>query len=144
MDGRKKEARENKKRNREDKAHDRSAENRVPMTAGANLGMPIPADPNFHYRWIEGNKKGRVERALKAWYDFCYYADGSKVQRPSGAFQMYLMKIELKYWEEDQKAKQDQVTNTFAETAKVEKNEYLPEGHTQAIQKNGFIDPMAS
>ena len=86
-----------------DRAHDRRGEKRVPMATGANLSVPIPVDPNYHYRWFEDNNKGRIEKALNAWYEFCYHdnEERSKISRPSGKFEMFLMRIEKKYWDED-------------------------------------------
>ena len=123
---------------REDVAHSAKRPARVRMAVGQTLNVDNK-DPNYVYRWFKDNP-GRIEQAQAAYWDFVK-KDGTKDTRPSGPFTMYLMRIEKKYWEEDQLLKQTAIIDTMKKQNKMEEGEYLPDGHHHALQKDDY-DPL--
>ena len=77
-------------------------------------------DKNYHYYWFN-DTEDRIERALAAGYEFVKKGTvevgdkdvhnqdsdlGSKVSKQLRDFRIYLMRIPLEFYEEDQQAKQ--------------------------------------
>ena len=120
---------------------------RVSMAADDDILAVEGKDPNYHYHWIndEGTK---MKRAVNAWYvnvknsevnlslgggDDTEGADGNCRKQvghkaDGSPLYSYLMKINLKYYEEDAAKKQEKVLN--AETAITQINtqdgQYVP------------------
>ena len=126
---------------RESNAHSSKRPARVRMVAGQKLNFgKLVQDPNYAYRAF-ADKPGRLDSALAAYWEFVKTEDGESVKRPSGADTMYLMRIEKKYFDEDQKLKQENIKNTLRKENVLEKDEYVPEGHHHALQKDDY-DPL--
>jgi hypothetical protein len=103
---------------------------RVPFGVPASRLTVANQDPNFVYRWINDDGRGRLDRAISGGYEFVESeaaqkigagsADGnsdvgSRVSRIVGTqeggagMRGYLMRIRREWYVEDQKAKQAQV-----------------------------------
>ncbi len=118
---------------------------RVPMNAGKNLDVPRQYinDPDFKYRWFaESNiKGGRVAAAHAAWWEHVTDDQGKNHTRVSGTDTMYLMKLDMESWEEDQELKRQRVRATMEKEAAIGEGEYAPEpggkaeGGTTAITR---------
>ena len=127
---------------RDDAAHSASRPPRVPMSATLKLEFPgLCDDPNYHYRVIS-DRDGRIEQAKQAWYEHVKDHSGNNAVRHAGLYAQYLMKIEKKYWNEDQKLKQDKVSGKLRAEQKLASDEYLPDGRHHALQKDEY-DPLA-
>lgn len=131
----------NQTKNREDKAHTpKGRPERIPMGSTAKLGYPAhKMVEDYQYRWFQ-NKEGRIDQAKQAWWE-PVIDDGQPVSRASGAFPMFLMRIEKKYWVEDQKLKHERVIATMQEEQKLNKDEYLPGDKHHVLQKDNY-DPL--
>ena len=110
---------------------------RVPMNSGKNLDVPeayLERD-KFAYRFFLENdiSHGRIAAAKSAWWEHVTDENGQNIQRNSGASVMYLMKLELKYWEEDQKLKHEKNRATMDKEAMIREGEYAPSkyGHAE-------------
>lgn len=118
---------------------------RIPMNSGTNLNVPeqLLDRDKFHHRFFAENliKGGRIESAKGAWWEHVIDPRGKNIMRPSGGDVMYLMKIDIKYWKEDQKLKQDKVRATMEAEATISDGEYapttggMPEGGTTAVTR---------
>jgi len=103
---------------------------RVPMNGSVDILEVGKKDPDHEYRWVSDNKKGRLQRFDGAWWDKVSHkdvqvalgaenhSDGSSSHvvtrvgtHADGSPEMgYLMRIPKKFYEEDQKAKQDAIS----------------------------------
>jgi hypothetical protein len=117
---------------------------RIPMAAGENLGTPVPKEEGYSYRWFEGNNKGRVEKALAAWWEPVKDENGTAITRPSGAYHMHLMRIDQSIYNEAQEDKQDKVFQFLEDKAKIGKGEYSSNGSDYAVERNGDFDPVGN
>jgi len=116
---------------------------RIPMNAGKNLDVPphYLDLTKFAYRFFAQNqiKGGRIEAAKAAWWEHVADDRGQNIQRYSSGDIMYLMKLELKYWKEDQELKREKVRATMTKQASIGEGEYAPsldgrpEGGTSAV-----------
>jgi hypothetical protein len=100
---------------------------RVPFGVPQSRLTVTNADPNFVYRWVNDDGRGRLDRAITGGYEFVQgdsdikvgtgSADansdvGSRVSRIVGTqeggagMRAYLMRIKREWYEQDQKAKQ--------------------------------------
>jgi len=116
---------------------------RVPMHNGIKLGI-ANMDPNYHYAWIQ-DKDGKIDEALAAYYEF-HMVDGQKLKRASGNYPLYAMKLEIKYWEEDQRLKHEQGLDKLRKQQVLAKDEYIPgaqDGRHHVIEKDDDYDPLA-
>lgn len=123
------------------KGPDRPA--RIPMNSGSNLQVPanlLERDKFAYYYFAENLLKGgKVAAAEGAWWVPVTDMRGKNITRPSGGDIMHLMKLELKYWKEDQKLKQAKVRATMEAETIIGDGEYAPtpggspEGGTSAI-----------
>ena len=102
---------------------------RVPFGVPQSRLTVANQDPNFVYRWINDDGRGRLDRAISGGYEFVQSegqkvgsgaADGnsdvgSKVSRVVGTqengsgMRAYLMRIRREWYVEDQRSKQSQV-----------------------------------
>tara|TARA_R110000744_G_scaffold246942_1_gene363466 strand:- start:30391 stop:30795 length:405 start_codon:yes stop_codon:yes gene_type:complete len=129
--------------NRTQKAHEpKNRPERVPMGSTAKLGYPSSKmdTEQYQYRWFQ-DKEGRIDQAKQAWWEQVKEEDGEIVRRASGAFPMFLMRIEKKYWEEDQQLKHQRVIATMQEEQKLSSDEYLPGDKHHVLQKDDY-DPL--
>ncbi len=118
---------------------------RIPMNAGMNLHIPkkLLNHNKFAYRWFAESsiKGGRIEIAKGAYWEHVADSNGSNYKRPSATDTMYLMKLELEYWEADRKAKRHKVKLTMEKEIAIGEGEYAPsrdgkaEGGTSAITR---------
>ncbi len=118
---------------------------RVRMNAGENLAVSEEYldREKYSYRFFAENsiKGGRIESAKGAWWEHVTDSRGQNIKKPSGNDIMYLMKIELEYWEEDQKLKREKVRATMDQEASIGEGEYAPtvdgrpEGGTSAVNR---------
>ena len=123
---------------REDKAHSAKRPPRVRMVAGQRLAV-AKKDDNYQYRWWK-DSPGKLDACQAAWWEFVSDEIG-RIKRHSGPDTMYLMRIEKKYYEEDQKLKQENIKNTLRKENDLESDEYIPEGRHHALQKDDY-DPL--
>jgi len=103
---------------------------RVPVSGNRDILTVEGKDPAFSYRWIlDGDESGqRIQKFQRAWWEFVrsddgqhtvgqdmvYQTDnvGSIIRVPAGSGKFYyLMRIPKEYYEEDQKAKQADITD---------------------------------
>lgn len=129
-------------KNRTDKAHEPAGRpERIPMGSTAKLGYSAHKmdTDQYQYRWFQ-NKEGRIDQAKQAWWE-PVTDEGEVVTRASGAYPMFLMRIEKKYWVEDQKLKSDRVRATMNEEQKLSSDEYLPGDKHHVLQKDDY-DPL--
>lgn len=124
---------------REDQAHTPSRPARVRMVAGQKLAVGRK-DPNFEYRWFN-DKPGRLDSAQAAWWEFVSEG-GERIKRHAGTDTMYLMRIEKKYFDEDQNLKQRNVVDTLKAENNLARDEYIPEGRHHVLQKDDDYDPL--
>jgi hypothetical protein len=113
------------------------------MNAGKNLDVsPEYLDlEKFAYRFFAQNqvKGGRIEAAKAAWWEHVADKRGQNITRYSSGDVMYLMKLERKYYLEDQERKRAKVRATMTKEASIGENEYAPtpdgkpEGGTSAV-----------
>ena len=123
-------------------AHDTNRPPRVAMGATLNLEFGhIPKDPGYHYR-VVADRDGRLEQAQGAWYEFVKDASGSNVVCHKGLHNQYLMRIERKYWDEDQRLKQTQLVGKLQQEQKLATGEYVPDGRSHVLEKDDY-DPLA-
>lgn len=128
---------------RDDKAHSAGRPPRVRMVAGQKLNFDrYTTDKDYHYRAFTDGP-GRLEQAEAAWWEYVKDEDGNRVTRPAGPFTHYLMRIHNKYYQEDQELKQKNIVDTLKKQNKLERTEYVPEGHHHALQKDDDYDPLA-
>lgn len=119
---------------------------RIPMNAGMNLHVPekLLERDKYAYRWFAESslKGGRIEIAKGAYWEHVSDSKGSNYKRPSATDTMYLMKLELQYWEADQKAKRQKVRLTMEKEVSIGEGEYAPspdgrpEGGTRAVTRS--------
>ena len=127
---------------RKEAAHAPKRPPRVSMGATLKLEFgELTADKNYHYR-VFSDRDGRIEQAKAAWYEHVKDHNGNNVVRHAGKYPQYLMRIEKKYWEEDQKLKQDQVSSKLREEQRLAADEYIPDGRHHVLQKDDY-DPLA-
>lgn len=128
---------------RPDAAHKRERAPRVAMVAGQALNAEHLKKPGFKYRWFSDKNEGsRLAQAQAAWWDFVKEENGEKVSRRSGPETLFLMEIEEKYWNDDQKLKAQRIIDTIKKEQILAKDEYLPDGRHHALQKDDY-DPLA-
>jgi|CryBogDrversion2_7_1035282.scaffolds.fasta_scaffold12597_3 hypothetical protein len=141
---------------------------RIPMST-AQLKLSVPEIPGYHLHWMMGTPS-RIAQAMKGGYTFVEsdevdvvntgLADdaskngntdmGSRVSLVAGSDtgedgkeqRLYLMKIPLEYWEEDQQAlesKNEQIASTLRGGGDVggnpngSDNRYVPEANRKAV-----------
>jgi len=123
---------------------------RVPMNGSVDILEVGGKDPNHQYRWVTDNKKGKIQRFEAAWWDKVSNKDvqialGAENHSASddspvvtrvgthkdGSPEMgYLMRIPNKFYNEDQKVKQDEITS-------VEKNQLTSDESYEKGQYGG-------
>lgn len=119
---------------------------RIPMNAGMNLHIPekLLKRDKFAYRWFAESsiKGGRVEIAKGAYWEHVADSNGSNYKRPSATDTMYLMRLELQYWNADKEAKRRKVKLTMEKEISIGEGEYAPspdgrpEGGTRAVTRS--------
>lgn len=125
---------------------------RIQMGAGVNLHVPesLLDREAYAYRWFAENsvKGGRIASAQGAYWEHVV-VDGNNLIRPSGQDQFYLMKLEIQYWEEDQRLKRSRVTATLEKESGIGDGEYAPtpggraEGGNSAITRETSDNPYS-
>lgn len=121
---------------RQDEAHTPKRPERVPMGQGIRLRLPADFDTdNFMPRFCLDDKRGKIEIYLAAYWEFYTDSDGSQLRHPAGSGQeMVLMKLPVKYHEEDMKLQEKRNIGTLAkEVGPVKDDEYIPEGHASVV-----------
>ncbi len=127
---------------RTEQAHSAKRPPRVAMGASLKLGYHGEMDTeNYHYRWVS-DRDGRTQQALQAWYEHVKDHNGDNVVRHVGAYAQFLMRVEKKYWDEDQKLKQDKLAAKLQQEQKLKADEYLPDDRHHVLEKDDY-DPLA-
>ncbi len=116
---------------------------RIRLNAGMNLHVPeaLLDRDKFAYRWFAENaiKGGRVDSAKGAYWEHVTAEQGSNVRRPSGQDQMFLMRLEKKYWEEDRELKRARVRATMEQESAIGPGEYAPTTDGKAEGGNAAV-----
>ncbi len=127
---------------RTEQAHSAKRPPRVPMGATLKLDFPgLCDDPNYHYRVIS-DRAGRIQQGKKAWYEHVKDHDGSNACRHVGEFTQYLMRVEKKYWVEDQELKQKKLAAKLQQEQVLKADDYLPDDRHHVLQKADY-DPLS-
>jgi len=134
---------------REDTAHSSGRPPRIPMGNSKKLDFPEHLkEEGFYYRWIIG-KEGKVAQAKAAYYEHVSDGQGNNYTRQADKYVQYLMKLPMKYREEDNLLKRKAVAATLAQEASIGANEYAPtpegrkEGGTSAINTRESDNPYS-
>ena len=123
-------------------AHSPERPARLPMGATLKLEFGnLCDDPKYHFRVIS-ERDGRIEQAKQAWYEHVKDHNGDNVVRHGGQYKQYLMKIEKKYWDQDQQLKQKKLAAKLRQEQVLKADEYIPDGHHHVLQKDDY-DPLA-
>jgi hypothetical protein len=123
---------------REVKARGKKRPPRVAMSATKKLAYS-DQDENYFYRWFQ-DRDGRLEQAQQAWYEFVKDENGERIRRP-GHYDMYLMRIDREYWEEDQELKLKKTKAKLGSEQELGRDEYIPDGRHHVLQKDDY-DPL--
>lgn len=108
---------------------------RIPMHASSLAHIPkeVMDTDNYHYRQCADYNKGKIDRYLSAGYEFVLDPDTDEKIVRNGGDKLWLMRIPLALWEEDQEAKRGRQIQIhkqqLAEQAKLATGavpEYLP------------------
>lgn len=122
-------------------AHSADRPARVPMGATLKLSFDhLCGDENYHYR-VFSDRDGRIEQAKRAYYEHVV-EDGNNAVRHIGEYKQFLMRIEKRYWKQDQVLKQKRITATLQEEQKLKQDEYLPDGRHHVLEKDEY-DPLS-
>lgn len=114
---------------------------RVPMGQGQKLKFPQYEREGYKLR-LMSSKPGRLEEAEAAYWEYVRDENEKQVTVPSGQYPLYLMRIPLEYWTEDQEAKQALNIETLKNESKLSQGEYSPNENGHAIQRDGEFDPL--
>jgi len=128
-----------------EEAHSAGRPPRVSMSSGLSLLLPhgLVDESKFHCRWFS-EKDGRVLQSYGAYWEHVKDHQGNNIVRHKGLYNMFLMKIDIKYWENDQKLKADKVSATLKKEQTLADDEYVPKGRHHVLQKdNDDYDPLA-
>ncbi len=119
-------------------AHSPNRPPRVPMGATLKLEFgSIVDDSNYKFR-VFSDRDGRISQAKQGWWEHVKDDRGDNIVRHVGPNAQYLMKIEKKYWEEDQELKQSKLSDTIKKEQILERDEYLPDGRHHVLQKDDY------
>jgi len=114
---------------------------RVSMGQGKNLdtpGVTKEAD-NYYYYWFS-DRPGRIAKALQAYYEHVVNDMGEIERRGSS----YLMRLPIKYREEDLRLKKEKVARTLAAETKLSDNEYAPGSKSGEGGQSSIVDRTVS
>lgn len=126
---------------RVEQAHSPGRPPRVPMGSSLSLEFgTIVDDPNYHFH-VFSDRDGRIDQAKQGWYEHVKDNNGDNIVRHSGPYAQYLMKIHKKYWDEDQKLKQDKQSAKIQGEQTLALDEYLPDDRHHVLQKDDY-DPL--
>ncbi len=104
---------------------------RIRLHAGQNLHISEAYldREKFSYRWFAESSVngGRVASAHGAYWEHVTDEHGQNFKRPSGQDTMYLMKLEIQYWLEDQQLKRNKVRATMDKEYAISEGEYAPD-----------------
>lgn len=115
---------------REEKAHSPGRPERVSMNNSLKLDFPDGhKEDGFYYRWFQ-DRNGRVNQAKAAYYEHVTDEAGNNLTRQSGPYTMYLMRLEEKYRDEDNRLKKKRVAATLEKEAAIGPGEYAPDQET--------------
>lgn len=124
-----------------EKAHAPERPARVPMGATLKLEFgSVTDDPDYQFR-VFSDRDGRIQQAKQGWWEHVKDENGDNIVRHSGLYTQYLMKIEKKYWDEDQLLKQSKLSDKLRAEQKLARDEYLPDGRHHVLQKDDY-DPL--
>jgi len=127
---------------RNDKAHTpKNRPERVPFGQGSKLAIAdmYTKDKNFHYHLFI-DRPGELEGAEAAWYEYVTKENGEKVSMPAGkGLTHYLMKIDMKTYQEDMAKQQKLVDNKTRSINTIKSDQYSPGGHNTPMTKDRDI-----
>lgn len=126
---------------REETAHSADRPVRISMSNMKKLGVPSSLlEKGYYYRWFQ-DRDGRISQAKAAYYEHVADEQGNNFCRASGPYSMYLMRLQQKYRDEDNKLKKDRVAATLESETQIGPGEYAPdpktgkaEGGTSAVR----------
>ena len=126
---------------REETAHSAGRPARISMGNMKKLEVPSSLlEDGYYHRWFQ-DRDGRISRAQAAFYEHVVDEQGNNYSRPSGPYSMHLMRLPMKYREEDLELKRKRVAATLESEAAIGADEYAPdpetgkaEGGTSAIR----------
>ena len=101
---------------------------RVSMAKGVNLDVKVPN--GYIGRWASSSTEGRIDRLLKAGYEFMLDADGNQIKRSKGGGDLILMIIPEEFWREDFELGQQKIDQQVNEQQRLGKDEYTPDGRS--------------
>ena len=135
---------------RDEKVREPKRPPRIRMGVGMNLYVPedLLDRERFAYRFFAENdtKRGRIAAAIGAYWEHVEL-EGTNITRPSGNDTLYLMRLPIEYYNEDQKLKQQRVQDTLDSETRIGANEYAPsisnaEGGTSATTRTTSNGPV--
>ena len=114
---------------------------RIPMYAQVQTANKYANDEKFHYRWCADYGKGKHSKYLAAGYEFVKDDEGQNVMRPGGE-PLYLMRLPMELYEQDQLAKREKIINMNKDIQ--QKNapkggavpEYIPKGADSVLARD--------
>jgi len=119
-------------------AHGAKRPPRVPMGSTLKLEFGnITDDKNYKFR-VFSDRDGNISQAEQGWWEHVKDEHGKNIVRHCGPYKQFLMKIEIKYWEEDQILKKDQSLATIQAEQVLSGDEYLPDGRHHVLQKDDY------
>lgn len=132
---------------REQVSHGAARKPRIRMDSGEfNLSVPegtIPAGKKGH--WFYDDGKGRIQRALDAWWDHVADSQGANISRQCGSNRIYLMALDNELYEEDEKLREANYRASINERDDKPLDDgaesYTPSGATNKIKVTS--DPFA-
>lgn len=99
---------------------------RVSMAKGVNLDVEVKK--GYIGRWASATTEGRIDRLLKAGYEFATDAEGNQIKRSKGGSDLILMQIPEEFWQEDFELGQKKIDQQVNEQQRLGKDEYTPDG----------------
>ena len=126
---------------RAQRAHLKRAEGdrppRIMSTGRQILDIPEWMKPDGVYvRWVNSSQIGRMEIAKGAYYDHIVDENGVNITREYKGQTLYLMGLEQKYRDEDQKLKERKYNAMLGSAHTIGENEYSPVNKSQAVSSS--------
>jgi hypothetical protein len=101
----------------------------------------IDQDLNFYYRWCADYDKGKIAKYIAAGYEYVLDEKGEKQTKP-GKYPLYLMRLPMKFREEDLLAKKNKIITINKDVQKKMSPQggavpdYIPKGQTSALSRD--------
>ena len=109
---------------------------RIPLGSGQSawfMNYPFEHDKYYYYTFHEdGTRGGRVIEATNAFYEHCTI-NGENIKRPSGSGFDYLMRLPLRYHEEDLAAQRERRERIERSQNMLKENEYTVDNRGRPV-----------